>query len=155
MSSTGVGGWKQGAERGEWRRKDEDGATEKRQRRLVTRGRTFVDRLCLRALSCDNVATMARQCRYYDGYQAAHREWALSLSLSLSLFLSFSVLFSSVVQFSSSGTCRKDARRKNERNNGFIISGLYRRAGCHCSASFLAAVLAARRAEASPTVELR
>ena len=157
MSNAGAGGWKQGAERGEWRRKDEDGATEKRQRRLVTRGRTFVDRLCLRALSCDNVATMARQCRHYDGYQAAHREWVLSLSLSLSFSLSLflSVLFSSVVRFSSSGTCRKDARRKNERNNGFIISGLYRRAGCHCSASFLAAVRAAQQAETSPTVELR
>ena len=101
-------------------------------------------------------ATMSRQWRDNAGITTAtRRRTENGLSLSLSLFLSFSVLFSSVVQFSSSGTCRKDARRKNERNNGFIISGLYRRAGCHCSASFLAAVLAARRAEASPTVELR
>lgn len=58
--------------------------TVERQRRLVTRGRTFVDRLCLRALSCDNVATMARQWRHYDGYQAAQR---MALSLSVSFFV--------------------------------------------------------------------
>lgn len=98
--------------------------TVERQRRLVTRGRTFVDRLCLRALSCDNVATMARQWRHYDGYQAAQR---MALSLSVSFFVP-----------PLGGEGRKDARRKNERNNGFIISGLYRRAAFHCSTSFLA-----------------
>lgn len=81
MSSAVAGGW-QGVGR-----KDEDGVAEKRQRRLVTQGRTFVDRLCLRALSCDNVATMARQCRHYDGYQAARRMAALSLSFSLPVSL--------------------------------------------------------------------
>lgn len=98
--------------------------TVERQRRLVTRGRTFVDRLCLRALSCDNVATMARQWWHYDGYQAAQR---MALSLSVSFFVP-----------PLGGEGRKDARRKNERNNGFIISGLYRRAAFHCSTSFLA-----------------
>lgn len=71
-------------------------------------------------------ATMSRQWRDNGGITTAtrrHREWPS--------------LFPRLVFRSSGREGRKDARRKNERNNGFIISGLYRRAAFHCSTSFL------------------
>lgn len=102
--------------------------------------------LCGSALSSRFIV---RQCRDNGETMPALRRLPGGTENGFSL--SFSLSYSLFVQFSSSRTSRKDARRKNGRNNGFIISGLYRRAGCHCSTSFLAVLLAVRR---PPTVEL-